>query len=251
MGSRGVEDMKRYAIYFTPAPDTPLWQFGSSVLGYDASTGRVVAHPRHPLFAADGASDISAEPRRYGFHATLKAPFALSNGWTEEALLRHAAGAFATRRPVRLGHLEVATLGRFLALRPSGDASAIGQLANFCVETFEPFRAPLPDADRARRMASQLTERQVGNLDRWGYPHVFEDFRFHMTLTGVVAEADLARAYSVLSELYAPIDHPVVVDAISVVCQPRRSERFVVMERFPLSGGDLHPEVMGPSSKHR
>jgi hypothetical protein len=32
-----------------------------------------------------------------------------------------------------------------------------------------------------------LTEGQIRNLERWGHPYVFDDFRFHMTLTGPIA----------------------------------------------------------------
>jgi hypothetical protein len=35
-------------------------------------------------------------------------------------------------------------------------------------------------------VAAGLNQSQVANLDRWGYPYLFADFRFHMTLTGKV-----------------------------------------------------------------
>ena len=31
----------RYALYYAPAPDTPLWRFGSELIGYDAATGKI------------------------------------------------------------------------------------------------------------------------------------------------------------------------------------------------------------------
>ena len=77
----------RYAIYYAPDPASALWLFGSSVLGYDARTGRNV-----PLLAPAGISladweMATTDPRRYGFHATLKAPFRLALGMSEAALL--------------------------------------------------------------------------------------------------------------------------------------------------------------------
>ncbi len=34
-----MSQSERFAIYLAPPPDTPLWRFGSEVLGYDAATG--------------------------------------------------------------------------------------------------------------------------------------------------------------------------------------------------------------------
>jgi 2'-5' RNA ligase len=58
------------------------------------------------------------------------------------------------------------------------------QLAADCVREFDSFRAPLTPDDRARRNPAKLSARQRDYLDRWGYPYVMEEFRFHMTLTG-------------------------------------------------------------------
>ena len=35
----------RYAIYFVPAADQPLFRFGRAVLGYDCYTGEETPHP--------------------------------------------------------------------------------------------------------------------------------------------------------------------------------------------------------------
>ena len=227
--------MSRYAIYFIPQPDSALYRFGSSVLGYDCSTGAEIPLPSHPYFQPEAARDVSAEPRRYGFHATLKAPFSLTSGQSEASLFRHAESVFSDVAPVRLGRLEVAELGSFVALRPMENES-VNELAGHCVTAFEPFRAPISDADRQRRLAAPLTERQIAHLDRWGYPYVFEDFRFHMTLTGSLSERDRHVALAALRELYAAIDQPVLVESVCIARQKERSARFVVAGRFPLGG---------------
>jgi len=228
--------MSRYAIYFVPQPDSALYRFGSSVLGYDGSTGVEIPLPSHPYFQSEAARDISAEPRRYGFHATLKAPFSLTSGQSEASLFRHAESVFSDVAPVRLGRLEVAQLGSFVALRPIIANEAVNELAGHYVTVFEPFRAPISDADRQRRRAAPLTERQIAHLDRWGYPYVFEDFRFHMTLTGSLPERDRQLALAALRDLYAAIDQPVLIESVCIARQEERSARFVVAERFPLGG---------------
>jgi len=227
--------MTRYAIYFLPNPATGLWTFGCSVLGYDAVTQHCVPFPDHPIFREEGALEISSEPRRYGFHATLKAPFALSYGQTEEDLAT-ALSRFASSRPrFTLPKLHIDRLGSFLALVPARPIADLDDLASACVMAFEPFRAPVSDDDRSRRLKSPLTPRQIELLDRWGYPYVLDEFRFHMTLTGTLDKPRAEVTAAVLREIYAEIDEPVDVDAITLLRQSGRSEPFVVVQRYPLA----------------
>ena len=54
-----------------------LYRFGSGVLGYDCYTGSDLPRPADlDIDEADWRA-LTEEPRRYGFHATLKAPFGL------------------------------------------------------------------------------------------------------------------------------------------------------------------------------
>jgi hypothetical protein len=174
----------RYAIYFIPPPDTPLYRFGASVLGVDIYTGGAVAFPPG---AGANWPDTVREPRTYGFHATLKAPFRLVPGATEGELFA-ALDAFAADRPrVDAGSADVATINDFIALVPRKPCPPVGELAFACVREFDRFRAPSTEAERERRLRAPLNPRQVRQMDTWGYPFVLDDFRFHMTLTGAVS----------------------------------------------------------------
>ncbi|OJY40167.1 MAG: hypothetical protein BGP06_17515 [Rhizobiales bacterium 65-9] len=226
----------RYAIYFAPAPDSALWRFGSRAVGYDAATGRDAPFPDHPFYASPSIAEWTEEPRRYGFHATLKAPFSLAEDESEQALLS-AVHDFAARRSgildVRLG---VHALGRFLALTPMNAQGEINRLAADCVTAFERFRAPLSDSDRARRLKAPLTVLQKDYLDRYGYPYVLDEFRFHMTLTGALSDDARTAALAALRALYQPIDAPTELDAICVFRQEKRDSRFRILSRAPLLG---------------
>ncbi len=210
----------RYALYFTPAPDTGLWRFGSGVLGYDSATREAAAFPVHALWHEPWFERAQETPARYGFHATLKAPFALAPGISEDVLLERAASFSAGRD--------------FVALRPLAEDAELNRLAAACVRDFDDLRAPLSAEDRARRLASALKPRQHRHLEDWGYPYVFEDFRFHMTLTGALPKSLQPRALEVLRTLYYRISGPVWIDAITVLAQPTRDSRFAVVERFAL-----------------
>jgi putative phosphonate metabolism protein len=227
----------RFALYFTPVPDSRLARFGAAILGYDCDRGTPV--PQRRLDGIDPAAAVraAAEPARYGFHGTLMAPFELAPGPTADALTA-ALAAFARRRaPVSLGRLKVDRIGGFTALVPVGPQDAVGALAADCQTAFDGFRAPPTQHDRARRLAAGLSPRQIALLDRWGYPYVFEEFRFHMTLTGRLPPDEQARWQAALAGAFAPLaDEPVEIDAVSLLRQDERAARFRVIARQPLHG---------------
>jgi putative phosphonate metabolism protein len=225
----------RYAIYFTLPSDTPLGRFGARALGYDCADATDVPQLSIDGIAPDALTSLTAEPRRYGFHATLAAPFRLGNA--SEAELLAAAVAFAKTQPrVRLGALAVTRIGAFVALCPMHRPPSMAGLEAACVHDFHPFRAPMTAAERERRLKAALTPHQIALMDRWGYPYVLDQYRFHMTLTGSLPaeqREDVARAFA---QAYAPLaDDPVEIDAISVMRQDDAGSRFRVVGRFSLS----------------
>ena len=193
---RASETATRYAVYFAPAPDSALDRFGSAWLGRDSVTGATLAQPALAGIAPARLAAITEAPRRYGFHATLKPPFALSPQHGTADLLS-AVAAFANRQaPVTAPPPCLGRLDGFLALVLSAPSDGVAALAAACVAAFEGFRAPAAPDDIARREAAGLTPRQRALLHRWGYPFVMEEYRFHMTLTGRLArgEGDAVRA---------------------------------------------------------
>ncbi|MBT9289780.1 DUF1045 domain-containing protein [Prosthecodimorpha staleyi] len=223
----------RYAIYFAPAPETALWRFGSAAIGYDAATGADQPIPEVAGFSPERLREITAEPRRYGFHATLKPPFRLADPTDAAGLLEAVARVAASCRPFGLPELRLDAIGGFLALTVAGRPQSLHDLADTCVERFDPWRAAMDEAEMARRASAGLSERERDHLARWGYPYVFDRFRFHMTLTGRLADAERAALASALSDRFAAIAAPVAVDALTVFVQPDPAARFRVLARFP------------------
>jgi hypothetical protein len=228
--------LSRYAIYFVPAAETAFFRFGSAVLGYDCYTGASVERPPSLDADSDLWGRLTAEPRRYGFHATLKAPFHLSPSCTEAQLVS-ALHSFAG-----LGHAvlsltpAIRMLSGFAAIVPETASSAIEELAARCTTIFDAFRAPMSAQERARRVASGLSQSQIENLDRWGYPYLFSDFRFHMTLTSKV---DLDRRDHVLAALQKALNRAckgraLPIERISLVRQDDAASSFRVIEQATL-----------------
>jgi putative phosphonate metabolism protein len=227
----------RFALYFTPAAQSRLARFGAAMLGYDCDAGATVPQARLDGIDAAAAARAAVEPARYGFHGTLVAPFELAPGRSPGDLAAALAGFAAQRAPVALGRLKVAPIGGFTALVPAGPQDAVGALAGECLAAFDACRAPLDEHDRARRLAAGLSPRQVELLERWGYPYVFEEFRFHMTLTGRLPADQRARWLAALAAAFAPLaDEPVEIDALSLLRQDDRAARFRVVARQPLRG---------------
>lgn len=172
----------RYAIYHSPQPGSALWQRASQWLGHDAATGEKTNHPEVPGFSKHAFSDITASARRYGFHGTLKAPFRLLSGRNEVELIKHLSAFCGRRAPFEVS-MQAGSLDGFIALVPQERSAELERLAVDVVTEFEGFRAPLSSADIARRNPGALSDTERENLAQWGYPYVFDRFRFHMTLT--------------------------------------------------------------------
>lgn len=230
--------MSRHAIYFAPARATPLWELGVRWLGRDPETGELTAPLPVPGIAAGRLAALTAAPRRYGWHATLKAPFPLREG-VGEYDLAVAVRAFAARlEPVSLPPLEVRELDGFLALVPLVPSERLDWLAALCVEVLDPWRAPLSLAERARRDGGRLDARGRELLDRWGYPAVFERFRFHLTLTGPVQPGEGRRLAAWLSEYFEPaLAFPGRVDGLAIFHEPAPGEALRLVRRVPLGQG--------------
>jgi hypothetical protein len=227
----------RYALYVTVPAQTPLGRFGASALGYDCDGGRVVAQAVPPGLDPPAAATASVAPSRYGFHATVIAPFRLAAGSTRSDLIAALQSFAAGRKPCTVGRLQPALLSQFVALIPAAPGPAIAAFAADTLAAFDAFRAPRSTAEEERRMAAGLSARQRQLLDRWGYPYVLEEFRFHMTLAGPLPRADCGRWLAAYQTAFAPLAHHVlVVDALSLLCQDRPDARFHLIRREPLMG---------------
>lgn len=226
----------RYAIYFTPPAGDPLSKVAANWLGRNVFSGEGVKPPAIRSFEAGEVAGLTAEPRRYGFHATLKAPFHLDEKFSERDLLSALMHFASSAAPVSISRLHVAALGPFFALVPEEPLPELDQLANDVVVAFDRFRRPATEAERARRKPDSLSISQLRNLDQWGYPYVFDDFRFHMTLTGRVEEKDKLRVARMLDAFFEPVlSEPVEIANLALFVEAEPGAPFEVHSLHPLS----------------
>ncbi len=222
----------RVAVYYAPQPDDPLFAEAAAWLGRDPESGAPVPHPDIPNIA-----DVTAEPRLYGFHATLKPPMRLAEGCQWSDVVAAATELADRTAPFDLPRLAVSDVFGFLALRETVPWPPLQALADACVEHLDPFRAPTSDAELARRRRANLTPRQDAMLVRWGYPYVFDTWFFHMTLT--------RRLNAEEKEFYQPAADGHLARALAMsrriadIClfvQPSLGESFVIEQRLKLRG---------------
>ena len=131
----------------------------------------------------------------------------------------------------------VDSISGFIAVIPAEPSAELELLAADATKAFDSFRAPLGPEDRARRNPAALTPRQRDYLDRWGYPYVFEEFRFHMTLTGRLPAERREQVVAMLRSRFAATGiGPLAIDAIALCRQETPDSRFRVISRWPLQG---------------
>jgi putative phosphonate metabolism protein len=228
-------DNGRYAIYFAPEPGSPLARFGAEWLGYDVASGTTLPQPALAEFDALRLRAITAEPRRYGFHATLKPPFVLAEGFAREQLDEAAATLARQGAAFETPPLQLSCIMGFWALTLSAPCPSLHALADHCVSELDGFRAPPSAEELARRRRARLTARHDELLVRWGYPYVMEEFRFHMTLTTRLDAAEGALVSRVLEPLVSPLcQQPLAIDALSLFHQPSQDAPFRLVRRHPL-----------------
>jgi putative phosphonate metabolism protein len=225
----------RYAIYFAPRPGSRLARFGAEWLGYDVASGVTVPQPALATIDAERLRTITAEPRRYGFHATLKPPFVLAEGCTVEELEQATAALARREAAFDAPPLHLSCISGFWALTLSAPCPPLHTLADRCVRMLDRFRAPPSAEELARRRRAQLTGRQEELLARWGYPYVMNEFRLHLTLTARLDAAEGATVGRELELLAAPLCRKSVpIDALSLFHQPNEDAPFRLVQRYPL-----------------
>src|SRR5271165_779342 len=133
----------RYAIYFAAERGSTLDRFGAQLLGYDAWTGEDLLFPDGVTETVPDWQEVTSDPRKYGFHATLKAPFALAPGKAEAELVTACAAFAGEPRAIPRFRLVVDSISGFIAVIPVERSLPLEELAADCVTAFDCFRAGL------------------------------------------------------------------------------------------------------------
>jgi Protein of unknown function (DUF1045) len=215
----------RYAIYFCPASDTALGRLGQNWLA---------ASPHAPELTGISTERRNAllfKVRRYGWHATIRAPFmpavdvAYDDVRRAVASVAHACASFELP-------LHIHRLAGFLALRPCVDGAAPKQLAAICLTALLPLCAPLSNEVLERRSVG-LDADEAGLLQGYGYPYVLDRYRFHLTLSAPATESEENAMREWLEPRVAELPST-RMDALSICREATPGGAFELVERIPL-----------------
>lgn len=208
----------RYAIYWTPGR---LPEEGA-VAARLGELGELQLR-EHPTAAG------------YGFHATIKAPFRLAAGRSVEEVEERLAAFAAARQRLALPGLRLASWSGIWALVPAAESPPLQRLAAEAVRVLDVFRAPLSDAELARRRPERLTARQRELLADWGYPYVLDEYRPHLTLSDAPDPDPAATERALRGRFAEVLGRPVPIASLSLSVQERPGARFQVRSAHPLS----------------
>lgn len=215
----------RVAIYYSPGSCSPLLQVAEQ--WFEMKTTGTMSESE--------TADMLKDPKRYGFHATIKPPFKLKDqysiGDVEQQMQRFCQHTSSFITP----HMEVAKIGRFFCIKPVEESWEINSLASSVVQRFDNFREPAREKDLERRRLTGLNFRQDELLIEWGYPYVLSEFIFHMTLTGKIT--DERQNKSLREELKKrfsqALSEPLNIDSLSMYTQEGSAD-FIEHKRFSL-----------------
>lgn len=222
----------RIALYYAPGTDDPLHQRASAWLGRDAVSGAEIPQP---AIAGVDIAEVTADARGYGFHATLKPPFRVQGDI--QAALQTAQDFAARTAAFTLPPLQITDLDGFLALREAEPCPPLQALADGAVTALDPHRAPATEAEIARRKPEKLSPRQREYLEAWGYPYVFAEWRFHMTLTRRLTPAEKTIILPAVTDALG--DAPAIARTVTDICifaQAAPGAPFTILERLKLRG---------------
>jgi len=232
---------ERYAVYFVPEENDDILTLADAWFGRCTLTGTSKIPPLFSGFPQNRIEAITERPSRYGFHATLKAPFRPAQGVGLKEIAR-AVEKLADGLPVgpRL-KLKLDVLDDFLALRPIGDDSAIHAVANACVTRLDHLRAPMTAEEYQHRTKSPMSEQQKSFLHSWGYPHVLAQFRFHMSLTRRLHPVEISPLFNVLDSYFRDaLLRPLRMKNLTIVGDRGEGLPFEVLERIPPGNAQKH-----------
>ncbi|NIY76733.1 DUF1045 domain-containing protein [Thalassospira sp. HF15] len=231
-----TDQYKRYGLYYAPEPQGALGQFGNAWLGRNPETGHLLSRPTVAGLTESEIVAATSSPTRYGFHGTLKPPFALPSGINRSDLEAAVSDLCKRTASIACGPLVLKAIGRFLALVPTEPVADLADLAETLVRELDDFRQPEDEAAMNKRRAAGLTDRQEDYLVRWGYPYVMEEFRFHLTLTNKLSDDQIEPFKAALSGLVAPLcQAPFTVKEVCLFGDPGDQKPFRLLKRFPLA----------------
>ncbi len=184
-----MTNYKRVAIYFLPKKNSSLENFGKNLLGRDINKKKKISLTRRQKYFInrgftyfDELKNYCEQPAKYGFHATLKAPFRLKRNVKTKNFYDVISHIATQHSRFKIKGLKIVYSKKFTFITSRKPNKLLINLENDLVKHLDTFRAELNKTEIKKRIPDSLTFKQNKYLKEWGYPFVFDQFKFHMTL---------------------------------------------------------------------
>ena len=221
----------RVAVYYAPEASDPLWTAGTTWLGRDPESRAVLNQP------PGIGTELTAEAAGYGLHGTLKPPMRLAPGRSFADFVSAVADLARSLNAFEMPPLSVQILHGFLAIRETEPSADLQALSDVTVATLDPFRASLSTTDLEKRRRHGLSAAEEAMLDRWGYPYVFQLWRFHLTLSRRLTDPEAAALRPLAEAYFAPaLSARRICRSLALFTQEAPGGAFRLAERLPFGG---------------
>ena len=226
------EYYKRYAIYYAPLENSELDVFGKCWLGWDPYKG--LETTKSDLSSSPNLQKFSRfvfAPKQYGFHGTIKAPFRLKDGYTYNDLENKVCEISKQIHSFHLDELIIKKLGNFIALIPTNNLK-VNELSNKFVKGLDYLRDELSEDELKKRNPEKLTPNQKKMLYKWGYPYVFNEFKFHLTLTSKLNIEEIDGVFKSLQNILKQVNLSKINFNNICIFGQKSDEKFYFIKRF-------------------
>ena len=226
------KNYKRYAIYYVPSENSELDLFGKCWLGWDPYKGvETTKSDLSKLPSFKKFSSLVLTPKQYGFHGTIKAPFRLKNEYTYNDLENKVREISKQIHSFYFDQLIIKKLGNFIGLIPTNNLK-INAVSNKFVEELDYLRDELSESEIKKRKPHKLTSNQKQMLFKWGYPYVFNEFKFHLTLTSKLNVVEIDEVFRSLQNILKQVNlNKISFNNICIFGQ-KNDEKFYFVKRF-------------------
>lgn len=240
----------RYALSFTPSASSPLWLIGSQWIGLDGYSGKFIQQPHIRGIENDRLWELTSSARHFGLQAVIKYPFRLAPDANVEQLYDLLNTFTARQQRVVLANLELLTINDRFFIEAQLFPVQLLHIASGAVKMLNQVSAQLNPSEYARLKAGFLNDQEKKNLKTWGYPYVFNQFRFQIRLTSRVTNmVEKEIIFSALNRSFTAVcAEPLLIDALCLYVEngPGAPLRFLHRFTFPKHYSeeeDRHPYV--------
>ncbi len=220
-----------FAVYFIPPADSPLYTFGSRVLGYDVRAGQPLSSPWAAF--AGGAAD-------FGFHLTISDALYFLNPQT--VALAKASVRFVAQglHPFRLTDFEIRPFpnDQSLAICPKDAGGAleilhyemIQRVYRRAIASNYSLGLAAPDRDRRSERANLL-------IRRYHAPYIMKSFNPHFTLLSGIPAQEQQRVQQEVTDAFRQEvdDMAITVEKLAFMTRPDPHKPWVIDEEIELS----------------